>query len=185
MRRLGEVASDVARGWYSPKSTILRREVSGSWVGGTEREGVCSHSREKLNAELILLAIQPLILSLSLLSLSAFILFRASLFHRSFRTDKRTPFFPVISANRGIGSPSNGYSVPPVFASFFSLPFLRFPLFLPAFASSLRGTSPSYSFSFIGTAFINIQWPATSLATAKLPDDFACAKKDFAPLSWI
>lgn len=43
----------------------------------------------------------------------------------SFRTDKRTPFFPVVSANRGIGNPSNGYSVPRALVSFSSLPYLR------------------------------------------------------------
>lgn len=123
--------------------------------------------------------------SLLSFSLSAFILFRAPLSHHSFRTGKRTPFFPVVSANRGIGSPSNGYSTTPVylspsFCSFPSLPFIFAHLCL----FSLRGAFPSYSFSFIGTAFINIQWPATSPVTAKLPDDFACAK-DFAPLSWI
>lgn len=47
----------------------------------------------------------------------------------SFRTDKRTPFFPVVSANRGIGNPSNAYSVPRAclffFFFFFTLPYLR------------------------------------------------------------
>lgn len=80
MRRLGEAASDVPGGWYSPKSTPPRKER-------TEEKRGRSHSREKLNAGLILLAIQS-----HRFSPSASILFR-TLRSLPFRTDKRTPFF--------------------------------------------------------------------------------------------
>lgn len=76
----------------------------------------------------------------------------------SFRTDKRTPFFPVVSANRGIGNPSNAYSVPRA-CLFFFLPSLTFVAFISVCLClfSLHGGASSYSFSLIGTAFINIQ----------------------------
>jgi len=117
MRRLGEAASDVAGGQQSPKSPTCYgygAEQGGDERGKSECRGDgCSHPREKLNAGLILLAIQPLIPPAppppSPLPTSwPLILFRAPLFRRSFRADKRTALFPVVSVNRGIGG--SGYS---------------------------------------------------------------------------
>lgn len=129
MRRLGEAASDVPGGWYSPKSTPSRK--------GGERGR--SHPREKLNAGLILLAIQPLILS-PLHSFSRFALSLSLSPSPSYSLSPFVPYgqtnalFPVGPANRGIGS--NGYSAPRV---------CLFP--------SSR-SSPSLTLSFISSAAV-------------------------------
>lgn len=125
----------------------------------------------------------PLLVS-SPFQLSFFFALRSSTV-RFVRTNERSFFlsFPLIVESE---APAMVILFLLFSSPFFTLAFLRFLPFISACLCllSLRGTPPPYSFSFIGTAFINIQWPATSPATAKLPDDFACAK-DFAPLSWI
>jgi len=130
MRRLGETASDVTGGWYSPKSTIPRR--GGNRNGGRlltpsgEIECRANFTRDTATDSLPLLVT---FFSFSLFQLSFFFALRFSTI-RFVRT-KRMPFFPVVSANRGIGSPSNGYSVSPMFVFFF------LPFFLSAFTSFL------------------------------------------------
>lgn len=143
MRRLGKVASDVAGGWYSPKSTILRREVSAG--GGGNRKGGrlltpsgeiecgANFTHDTATDSLPLPSLSFSFHSFSRFALPPFVLY-----------GQTNALFSVVSANRGIGSPSNGYSVPPVFASFFSsLSFASLyfcpplPLFSPRCVSSV------------------------------------------------
>lgn len=180
MRRLGkavERASERAR-------MVLAKVYSPRVAKGAKQEGwraLAHHPREKLNTGLILPAIQPLILP----SFSpGFILFRAPLFCRAIRsvqTNERPFFlsFPLIAE-----SETRATVIPFLARLSLFLPSLTFVAFISVCLClfSLHGAS-SYSFSFIGTAFINIQWPATSPATAKLLD-FACVEY-FAPLNWI
>lgn len=119
-RANGRGASDITGGWYSLKSLLVPRCERGK-TGRMEGRLLTPSGEIEYGANFTRdTAID------SLPRFHSFSRFALSPRHSSFRTDKRMPFFPVVSANRGIGNPSDGYSVSRACLFFPSLTFVAF-----------------------------------------------------------